>query len=386
MFTETWLPNRDGVVTSLISFRRALEALGHEVHIFAAGSQQVREANNDERLHIYPGPTWTPYPDYRIALRPGPSRRVLEDLKVDLVHSHGTAFMGIKAIRCARMRHIPLLLTFHTRVEDATSYVTRKPRREAALRRLIWTWHRWYFNQCDAIVTPTRSVERDLYREVRRSIHRCFVVPTGIDADRFAGGDGTAVRKRMGLGDGPLVVNVGRVAWEKNLGTLLDAADRLVKERPEVTFVIGGRGPALDHFKREVARRGLGERVRFVGFVADEELPSLYAAADAFVMASTFETQGIALLEAMAAGLPTVAANAGGPTDFVDDGVNGFLFDGGSAGACADAIERALSAPAGLRKAARETAQRYTERIQAEALARAYDEVMHHPQGRTASG
>ena len=210
----------------------------------------------------------------------------------------------------------------------------------------------WY----DAIVTPTRSVERDLYREVRRSIHKCFVVPTGIDTDRFAGGEGTAWRKKLGLGDGPIVVNVGRVAWEKNLQTLLDAADRLVRERPDVTFVIGGRGPALDHFRREVARRQIGDRVRLIGFVADEDLPSLYAAASAYVMASTFETQGIALLEAMAAGLPTVAANAGGPTDFVEDGVNGYLFDGKSPVACVEAVEKALVADVDVRQAARRTA------------------------------
>lgn len=376
MFTETWLPNRDGVVTSLLSFRHALEALGHEVFIFAAGSQEARNANKDVRVRIYTGPTWTPYPDYRIALRPGPPRRLLEELKVDLIHSHGTAFMGIKAVRCARLHGFPLLLTFHTRVEDATSYVTRHPRREAMLRRLIWAWHRWYFNQCDAIVTPTRSVEEDLRRQVPAGIHRTFVVPTGVDTERFANGPGGPWREKLGVGDGPLVVNVGRVAWEKDVGTLVAAAERLAKERPDCTFVVGGRGPALDHYRREVQRRGLDERVRFLGFVADEELPSLYRSADAFVMASTFETQGIALLEAMTAGLPVVAADSGGPSDFIEDGKNGFLFEGHDADACAAAIGRALDAGPDVRAAARQMAAGYTERGQAEALARAYASVL----------
>lgn len=376
MFTETWLPNRDGVVTSLVSFRRALEALGHEVFIFAAGSQEVRDANRDGHVRIYTGPTWTPYPDYRIALRPGPTRRLLDELKVELIHSHGTAFMGIKAVRCARMHRIPLMLTFHTRVEDATSYVTRRPRREAALRRLIWTWHRWYFNQCDAIVAPTRSVEVDLRREVPEGIHRTFVVPTGVDTERFARGEGAPWRERLGVGDGPLVVNVGRVAWEKDVGTLVEAAQRLARERPDVTIAVGGRGPALDHYRREVQRRGLEERVRFLGFVADEELPSLYRSADAFVMASTFETQGIALLEAMAAGLPAVASDTGGPADFIEEGRNGFLFEAHDAKACAAAIGRALDGGPAVREAARQTAAQYTERGQAEALARAYAKVL----------
>jgi 1,2-diacylglycerol 3-alpha-glucosyltransferase len=376
MFTETWLPNRDGVVTSLLTFRRALEALGHEVFIFAAGSRADQEANRDERVRIYTGPPWTPYPDYRLALWPGPTRRLLEELKVDIIHSHGTAFMGVKAVRCARFHRVPLMLTFHTRVEDATSYVTRRPRREAGLRRLIWAWHRWYFNQCDAIITPSRAVERDLQKQLRGVMHRTFVVPTGVDTERFAGGKAGAWRERLDIADRPLVVNVGRVAWEKNLTTLLAAAQDLSHRRPDVTFVVGGRGPALDHFRREVERRGLDERVRFIGFVADEELPSLYAAADAFVMASTFETQGIALLEAMAAGLPVVAADAGGPTDFIQDGANGFLFEGRNAQACAVAIGRALDAGPAVREAARRTASAFTERGQADVLARAYAKVL----------
>jgi len=172
MFTETWLPNRDGVVTSLLSFRKGLEALGHEVFIFAAGSDKTRQKGADPHVYIYTGPTWTPYPDYRIALKPGPTRWLLGKLGVDVIHSHGTAFMGIKAIRCARMQQLPLMLTFHTRVEDATGYVTQRPAREAVLKALIWSWHRWYFNQCDGIVTPTQMVKRDLLREAPEGIRR----------------------------------------------------------------------------------------------------------------------------------------------------------------------------------------------------------------------
>ncbi len=376
MFTETWLPNRDGVVTSLLTFRRALEALGHEVFIFAAGSREGRAANDDEHVRIYTGPTWTPYPDYRMALRPGPPLRLLDELGIDLIHSHGTAFMGIKAVRCARLHRRPLLLTFHTRVEDATGYVTKRRARAEMLRRLIWTWHRWYFHQCDAIITPTRSVREHLLQQVGREIRRTFVVPTGIDTERFADGEASTWRERLGLGDGPLVVNVGRVAWEKNLDTLVEAAERLGRVRPDVTFAIGGRGPALAHLRREIQRRGLDERVRVLGFVADEDLPSLYRAANAFVMASTFETQGITLLEAMAAGLPVVAADMGGPADFIDDGVNGFVFEGKDADACANAVTRALDAPRSVADAARKTASAYTAMGQARELVRAYEHVL----------
>lgn len=376
MFTETWLPTRDGVVTSLLTFRRGLEALGHEVFIFAAGSDQTREENADDRIHIYTGPKWEPYPDYRIALRPGPSRKLLGKLGVELIHSHGTAFMGIKAVRCARFQDLPLVLTFHTRVEDATGYVTQHPAREAALKSLIWSWHRWYFNRCDGIVTPTRTVQRDLLREEPDVIRRVFVVPTGIDVERFARADGKALRETFGLDHTRLVLSVGRVAWEKNVETLIEAAELLRKRGEDVIFAVAGRGPALEHFAAEVKQRRLEDRVRFLGFVADGELPALYHAADAFLMTSTFETQGIALLEAMAAGLPVATADSGGPTEFVRHGDNGFMFEGRNPEACAHAVVDALNAPTQLRSRGRETAKLYTVENQSRALAAAYEQVV----------
>ena len=376
MFTETWYPTRDGVVTSLTAFRRGLEAQGHEVFIFAAGSKETRAANTDSHVRIYPGPEWGPYPDYRLAVSPGPTRALLRSLKVDVVHAHGTALMGIKAVRCARTSRLPFLLTFHTRVEDATGYVTTHPAREAMLRRLIWKWHRWYFNQCDAVVTPTEAVKRDLEREAPGRMRRVFVIPTGVDIKRFARARADGAREKYGLGGGQVVLTVGRVAWEKNLDTLLNAAERVASKDETVRFAVAGRGPALEHFRAEVARRRLEGTVRFLGFVPDDDLPSLYHAADAFLMPSTFETQGLALLEAMAAGVPVAAADTGGPTHFLRSGQNGFLFEGTNAEACARAVESALSASGDVRARGQGTATMYSIERQAEALASAYEDVL----------
>lgn len=375
MFTETWFPTRDGVVTSLAAFRKGLEALGHEVYIFAAGSETTRAANTDERVRIYTGPSWRPYPDYHLAARPGPSRGLMKSLGVEVVHTHGTAIMGLKAVRCARFAGLPFFLTYHTRVEDATGYVTKYPAREALLRQLIWTWHRWYFRQCDGIVMPTAAVHRDILRHHPDTLRQVFVIPTGIDVERFAGGNGAGARARHGFGGGKVVLTVGRLAWEKNLETLVAAAERVSRARDDVTFAVAGKGPALDHFKAEVSRRGLDGTVRFLGFVPDEDLPSLYGCADAFLLPSTFETQGIALLEAMAAGLPVVAADTGGPTHFVRSGENGFLFEGRSPEACSAAVLSALDAPREVRENSRATAARFSVESQSKALAAAYEKV-----------
>lgn len=376
MFTETWYPTRDGVVTSLTAFRQGLEAQGHEVYIFAAGSKETRAANTDSHVRIYPGPEWGPYPDYRLAIYPGPRRKLMAELKIDVVHAHGTALMGIKAVRCARTAGLPFLLTFHTNVEDATSYVTTHPAREAVLRGLIWKWHRWYFHQCDAIVTPTEGVKHDLERHAPGRMRRVFVIPTGVDVKRFAQATAEGVRERYGLGAGKVVLTVGRVAWEKNLETVLEAAQRFAARQEGVTFAVAGRGPALDHFRAQVARRRLEQTVRFLGFVPDEDLPSLYHCADAFLMPSTFETQGLALLEAMAAGVPVAAADTGGPTHFLRSGENGFLFQGTNPEACAKAVADALEASRDVRTRGQGTAAMYSIERQAQALAAAYESVL----------
>ena len=376
MFTETWFPTRDGVVTSLAAFRRGLEALGHEVFIFTAGSKPARAANTDDHVRIYTGPAFRAYPDYHIAIKPGPARRLLRSLGIDVVHTHGTATMGVKAVRCARMSGIPLLLTYHTRVEDATGYITKHPVREETLRRLIWQWHRWYFRQCDAVISPTDAVKHDILRHLHASMRMAPVIPTGVDIGRFSAGDAKAAREKYDLDGEKIVLTVGRVAWEKNLETLLAAAEAVTRERDDVVFAVAGKGPALEHFKAEADRRGLQPKIRFIGFVPDADLPSLYQAADAFLMPSTWETQGIALLEAMAAGIPVAAANTGGPTHFVRPGENGFLFEGRDVAACAEAVAKALDCGDALREAARATAARYSVEQQGRELAYAYQEVV----------
>lgn len=376
MFTETWYPTRDGVVTSLAAFRQGLEAAGHEVFIFAAGSQATRASNKDGRVRFYTGPKWGPYPDYHLAARPGPTGRLLRSLGVDIIHSHGTAIMGLKALRAARFADLPFFLTYHTRVEDATGYVTKRVAREAMLRRLIWRWHKWYFHQCDAIVMPTESVQIDLERRLKAVVRRAFVIPTGIDYARFADGPSAGARRKYGLEGGKLVLTVGRTAWEKNLETLIEAAAIISRSRDDVTFAVAGRGPALEHFRAQASRRGLDSVVRFLGFVPDDDLPSLYREADAFLLPSTFETQGIALLEAMAAGLAVAAADTGGPTHFVRSGENGFLFEGKDARKCAAAVLEATEASPQLRTRARETAARFSIQSQTKALVAAYEDVL----------
>jgi 1,2-diacylglycerol 3-alpha-glucosyltransferase len=126
-----------------------------------------------------------------------------------------------------------------------------------------------------------------------------------------------------------------------------------------VWLMIVGDGPAREHYMKLAAELGIADRTIFTGFVPDSELPQYYAANDAFVMASKFETQGIVVLEAMACGKPVAGINYRAVAEIVKDGVNGFLFDD-SPESCASAMEKALDCSDHVRKAARQSAERYS--------------------------
>jgi glycosyltransferase involved in cell wall biosynthesis len=148
------------------------------------------------------------------------------------------------------------------------------------------------------------------------------VLPTGIPLSQFARGDGIAFRFRHGiLSTRPVALFVGRVAHEKNIGFLLDALVHVRNLRPDVLLVIAGEGPAMDELKARVKLLGLRDSVQFIGYLdRAQELPDCYAAADVFVFASRTETQGLVLLEAMAAGLPVVALAEMGTIDILASG------------------------------------------------------------------
>jgi glycosyltransferase involved in cell wall biosynthesis len=158
---------------------------------------------------------------------------------------------------------------------------------------------------------------------VRRPV---VVLPTGVDLDSFRPGDQQAARRALALPPaGPLCLYLGRIDREKNLEFLLDAFARVAAERPAARLVLVGRGTREARLRRHAERVGLGDRVHFAGGVAPDVAPLYYQAADVFLFASTTETQGLAVLEAMAAGRPVVAVRASGVEETVVDGVTGLL-------------------------------------------------------------
>ena len=351
-FTEVYRPVVNGVVASVDALAGGLRGRGHEVYCFAPRMPGYEEADGPVfRMPSLPLPTSTPY---RLTL-PLVSRRNVNNVikRLALIHAHSLFVTGWMGLRYARRYRIPLVYTYHTQLEAYAHYVPFEPN---ATRFAASQLTRTFANLADAVVVPTEAMATHL-RELGVTAE-IEVVPSGIDVSRFgAGKRDDALRRRVGAGpDDRMVLCVSRLAKEKSVELLFDALAEAAD--PSLKLVVAGDGPAREELEERARERGVEPRVRFLGIVAREQLPDLYASADAFLMPSTTETQGLVQAEALAAGALVIAADAAPNRDVL-----------GKAGRIvpptAEAFAQALQAVPARRDdadslAAREAAQRFS--------------------------
>ncbi|MFA4946450.1 MAG: glycosyltransferase [Candidatus Micrarchaeia archaeon] len=365
LFTDTWLPNVDGVVNSIISQRRELEARGNIVYVFASGTTHEKKQNADAHVFVHTGVRLPPYPQYKIAVFPFPTAlKQAHDAHLDLVHCHAIASMGTAAIAAAKFNRVPLVGTFHTMIPQTAGYVTRNRLGKELLSKAVWKAVEIFYLPFDCVIAPSHAVKRELDEHGIRNV---VVVPNGIDIERFNPKvNGARVRAKLKAGKRKIVLVAGRMGFEKNIEVLIRAAPRVVRET-DALFVFAGKGPAKTRCERLVDEAGLGKNAVFAGFVPDAELPEYYAACDVFATASTFETQCLALYEAMGCGKPVVGANALAIPEAVKNGKNGFVFESGNSDDCTEKLERVLSGSPAECKAWGENARRSAEGMSVEA-------------------
>jgi glycosyltransferase involved in cell wall biosynthesis len=304
-FTEIYRPVFNGVVASVEGLAEGLRARGHLVYCFAPWMPGYAEADGPVfRMPSLPLPTRT---QYRLTL-PLVSRRNLNGVikRLSIVHVHSPFVTGWMGLRYARRYGMPLVYTYHTQLEAYAHYV---PFERNATRFAAVQLTRTFANLTDAVVVPTPAMA-DRLRELGVRV-RIEVVPSGIDVVRFgAGNRDERLRARLGVNSGDrLLLSVGRLAKEKNIELLLRGL--AAARDASLKLIVAGDGPIRAELGALARRSGVAGQTRFLGAVAREELPDLYASADAFLMPSTTETQGLVLAEALAAGSYVIAADAG---------------------------------------------------------------------------
>ena len=362
-YTECYRPIVNGVVASIDALRDGLCAHGVEVTTIAPHFPHfVDDARDVVRVPSLPLPTQTAYRLCVPYLNADDRRRVRG---IDLVHAHSPFVTGWMGAAYARRRNIPLVFTYHTRLDAYAHYA---PFDRATTERAMVELTRRYANAADAVVVPTHAMEIRL-REL--GVHAPIaVVPSAIDVERFAAGRrSTLVRSRLGVaGDGPLALVVSRLGMEKNVELAIDALARV----DELRLAIVGEGPHRAALEERARRLGVAGRVRFVGNVARERLPDVYASCDAFIFPSTTDTQGLVLAEALAAGLPVVAAESEASRDVLSGAGRVVPPD---AGAMAAALRDALVA--GHDQSAVHLAySRFTVEMQTRRILEIYREVL----------
>ncbi len=325
MFTDTYLPSRDGVVTSILLTKRELERLGHQVFVFAPepGKGEVREPG----VFYFRSISFKRYAGYRIPIFPTNKCEILKRLEVDVIHTHGLLFMALRSMFAGRTLKKPVVVTFHTMVTDAAKFYNFTPFPDQMVQRLMWIYLKRVLQRSEVVIAPTEAIKKELITSAPR-MRRIEVIPTGVDSTRFHPGlDGTRVRKKYDLQDKKIVLHVGRIAWEKNLDLVLKGFEMLAKRDRDVRLMIVGTGPAKEHYEAMAEELGMKDLITFTGFLPDDQLPEYYAACDVLTLASKFETQGLVGLEAMAIGKPVVGINFRAVAELIDDGVNGYRFE-----------------------------------------------------------
>jgi glycosyltransferase involved in cell wall biosynthesis len=318
MISDVYFPRINGVSTSIQTFRRGLHAAGHET-VLVAPEYQVQYSDAQQEPVIRVASRYLPRdPEDRI-MRQGALRALRPEFargRFDLVHIQTPFLAHYHGIAIARELGVPVIETYHTYFEEYLHhYVPVIPR---SLMRFVA--RRFTVSQCaalDALVVPSLAMQQALEDYgVRCPMH---IIPTGMEMERFANGEGRRFRERLGIAlDRPTLVHVGRIAHEKNIDFLLRMFVRVVKRKPETMLIVAGEGPALEHCKSYVESLRLTANVRFVGYLSRErELPDCYSAGDLFVFSSKTETQGLVLLEAMACGTPVVSTAYMGTADIV---------------------------------------------------------------------
>lgn len=355
-FTDTYLPNKDGVVTSIVNFRRELEKRGHEVYIFSSGSRQAKKENRDSHVFYHSSATFRPYPQYKVALFPFLSSPKVKSLGIDIVHSHGLATMGLAAYAASRSLKLPSVATFHTLVPEAMHYISNVQVVKRMASGAAWKYLKWYYGLFDETTAPSRYTAALLAEHKINS----RVLPNGIDTKRFRLGiSAAAFKKHHGLEGKTVFMHVGRLAREKNLSLLIDSALMVKEEIPDAAFVFVGAGPAAELYKKEAREKGVAKLFHFTGFVPDALLPAAYSACDVFAFPSEFETQGLVALEAMACGKPLACAAKSAASELVGEGKTGFIFNQ-DASDCADKLVLCAQHSKKMANAARKKASEYS--------------------------
>lgn len=325
LFTETFLPKIDGIVTVMCLLLDHLESRGIET-VVVAPKMGVERYRSTPVIGV-PGVTLPIYPELKVGPPTYSTYSQLKAFKPDVAHFIHPALIGVGGLMMAKWLDIPTVASFHLDLARLVHHFN------IGFMEPVTDWFtRTVFNQADYTLAPSRLIQQEM---LALGVREVGLWKRGVDAERFNPRfRNAAMREQLSGGhpDDTILIYVGRLSTEKKLEQLKPVLEAL----PHVRLALVGDGPARDELKAHFA----GTRTTFMGYMTGEALSQAYASADTFVFPSALETFGLVVVEAMAAGLPVVASRVGGVQDVVEERRTGYTFKVGDTDALIEGVRQ----------------------------------------------
>jgi phosphatidylinositol alpha 1,6-mannosyltransferase len=319
IFTGNYAHIRDGVSLTLNRLVEHLENQNIPVLIFGPTADSLA-LNPKGEFHQVPSVEMPGRPEYRISLyMPGPYIDRLNEFRPTIIHIASPDFLGLWALEYAIKHDIRAVSSYHTHFPNYLKYY-----RLESMERLLWKYLKWFYERCDRLFVPSRSMLDTLKsNNVTKGLD---IWSRGVDTERFNPAHRSdSWRKSHGIDPGDVaILFLSRLVWEKDLHTVIEVSNNLLHNHKNVKILIAGDGPARKEMQRKL------DKAVYTGFVKGKELYEVYANSDLFFFPSETETFGNVTLEALSSGVPAIVAKAVGSSSIVIDGINGYLVEPGN--------------------------------------------------------
>lgn len=333
LFSDTYLPDINGVATSTHILKKELKKHGHHVLVVTTilphDSDYIDEDNDILRL---PGIDLKKSYGYRASnIYSFKGMKELKEFQPDIIHVQTEFGIGIFGKIAGEILNVPVCYTYHTMWADYSHYIAPGNIKavDQAAKKVIEKISKIYGNSCSELIVPSQKTADALISYgISNSIH---VIPTGLELDDFSIENKKQqqidkIIQEYQLQDKFVVIFLGRIAPEKSIDILIDAMEDIVKVKDNICLMVVGGGPQLDELKDIVEKKNLQQYIYFTGPKESQYVPSFYHASDLFVSASVTETQGLTFIEAMASGIPVLARYDKNLDGVICDGRNGYFF------------------------------------------------------------
>lgn len=315
-----------------------------------------------EGIPIYELPSlpFPPYPGYNVAFPSIDLSRTLRKEKFDFIHCHSPFSLGYFATLTAKaFCSLPLLNTYHTHLVEYSGHLSGgfyADKVTALLENAVWMYIRWFYHYSDAIVTPSKTLQRDLLEHgvkhpvysLPNMISKVFLTNTADSKDDINLQE--TIKQQFGIkSDHQIILYCGRVSYEKKLEVMLKAFKTIQKSHPKAFLLVVGDGPHLKNYQKQAADLNISNYA-FTGFISHTKLPAIYRMAEFMVTPSDTETQGLTVLEAMSQGLPVIGAAKGGVMDYISHEKTGLLSPPGDSKNFALLMDKLLLEPDTVKK------------------------------------